>query len=237
MKTIGILGGMGPGASLALYQKIIRYSQTRYRAVQDTDYPPIVLYSLPLVGFDETGIVDHELVKDQLIHGVKTLERSGADFIIIACNTVHLFIAEMRHKVSIPIFSIIEESLSLVQNQGLSKVGLVSSQTTRDLGIYFNIFSGNHTHVLQVSNSNQQRLNKVIESVMGGKQSSRETVVLKKIIEDLAHNGAEAVILGCTELPLVIHQSDTTIKIVDTLELIARNSVDYANPQLPLSEI
>ncbi|MCD4705270.1 hypothetical protein K8R66_04310, partial [bacterium] len=68
-KTIGILGGMGPSASANLYKKIIELAQKELQAEQDTDYPPMVIYNLPLFGFDETGIVDEELVQDQLIKG------------------------------------------------------------------------------------------------------------------------------------------------------------------------
>jgi len=81
-KVIGVLGGMGPVASSNLYAKIIKYTQQEYGAVQDFDYPPIIIYSLPLVGFDETGIVNEELVKEQLIAGVKKLESAGCELII-----------------------------------------------------------------------------------------------------------------------------------------------------------
>ncbi len=107
-KTIGVLGGMGPEASANLYSKIIKYAQYKYNAVQDFDYPPIIIYSLPLFGFDETGIVDEKLVKQQLIDGVKKLESAGCDLIIIGCNTVHIFYDEMQAAIKIPILNIVE---------------------------------------------------------------------------------------------------------------------------------
>src|SRR3989338_4022705 len=72
-KKIGILGGMGPEASADFYCKIIQYCQEKYDAVQDTDYPSIVIYSLPLYGFNESGITDKNLVLKQLIHGIEIL--------------------------------------------------------------------------------------------------------------------------------------------------------------------
>ncbi|MEI6597728.1 MAG: hypothetical protein WCL22_01665 [bacterium] len=83
MKTIGILGGMGPAASANFYQRIVEIAQHDFGAVQDTDFPPMFLYNLPLSGFDETGFVDAEEVKKQLISGVKKLEAIGSDFIVI----------------------------------------------------------------------------------------------------------------------------------------------------------
>ena len=107
-KTIGVLGGMGPEASSTLYRKIIKYSQNEYNAIQDCDYPPIIINSLTLFGFDETGITDHELVKSQLIEGVQQLEKAGSDLIIIGCNTVHCYFDDMQNAVNVPIFNIIE---------------------------------------------------------------------------------------------------------------------------------
>jgi aspartate racemase len=124
-KTIGVLGGMGPEASSNLYGKIIKYSQQEYGAVQDFDYPPIIIYSLPLLGFDETGIVDENLVKQQLIAGVKKLESAGSDLIIIGCNTVHFYYEEMQAAVKVPIFNIIEETKKKVLAYSYKKSWLI----------------------------------------------------------------------------------------------------------------
>ncbi len=110
-KTIGILGGMGPGASANLYQTIISIAQKKYGAEQDYDFPPMVIYSLPLIGFDETGITEPESVKKQLVEGVKKLEKAGCDFIIIACNTVHIYQKNMQKAINIPIVSMIEQAV------------------------------------------------------------------------------------------------------------------------------
>ena len=135
-KTIGVLGGMGPEASSNLYSKIIKYAQHEYGAVQDFDYPPIIIYSLPLFGFDETGIVDETLVKKQLIEGVKKLESAGSDLIIIACNTVHSYFKEMQSAINVPIFNIIEETKKRVVEFGYKKVGLFASESTNKLELY-----------------------------------------------------------------------------------------------------
>lgn len=228
MKTIGILGGMGPGASSVLYQKIITYSQTKYSAVQDTDYPKIILYSLPLYGFDETGIIDKKLVLRQLKEGLKILEKAGADFIVIACNTVHSLIKEMRGSVSIPIVSIIELALQEVQKKNYTAVGLLSSETTRNLSIYKKLFRLYNFELIQVNNHQQKILNNIIESVMAGKHGKREAKELLRIAQSLVSQGAEAVILGCTELPLAINQTNANIPMIDTLNLLAEASVDIA---------
>src|SRR3989338_6835870 len=182
MKTIGVLGGMGPEASATFYNMIINICHKKYNAQQDTDYPPMIIYSLPLEGFDETGIVDQEKVLRQLIKGIKVLESSGSDFIVIACNTVHCFIDELRKNVKIPILSIIEET------------------------------------------SNKLKLDKI--NIMGGKNSISDRKTLLGIINNIDKKGIKAVILGCTELPLIISQKHLKLKIYDTLNILAESSIE-----------
>ena len=156
-KTIGVLGGMGPEASSNLYSKIIKYAQQEYGAVQDFDYPPIIIYSLPLFGFDETGIVDETTVKKQLIDGVKKLESAGCDLIIIACNTVHSYYHEMQSTVNVPIFNIIEETKKRVIKLGYKKVGLFASESTNKLQLYQKRFADSNIQVISPNNTQQMK--------------------------------------------------------------------------------
>ena len=225
-KTIGVLGGMGPEASSNLYSKIIKYAQHEYGAVQDFDYPPIIIYSLPLLGFDETGIVDEELVKKQLIEGVKKLESSGCDLIIIACNTVHSFYEEMQAAVEVPIFNIIEETKKRVIDLGYKKVGLFASESTSKLELYQNKFADAGIEVISPNSEQQKVLNRVIEHVMGGNQKTEDIISLKDVARDYLKQGAEAIVMGCTEIPLAINQTHTDIKLFDTIEIIVQSAVD-----------
>ena len=227
-KTIGVLGGMGPSASSNLYSKIIKYTQHEYGAVQDFDYPPIIIYSLPLFGFDETGIVDEKLVKKQLIEGVKKLESAGCDLIIIACNTVHSYFEEMQSAVKVPIFNIIEETEKRVVKFGYKKVGLFASESTNKLKLYQKRFANSNIEVISPDNEQQKILNRVIEHVMGGNQKSEDIIFLKDIARDYVRQGAEAIVMGCTEIPLAINQTHTDIKLFDTIEIIVQCAVDYS---------
>lgn len=125
-KIIGVPGGMVPEASASLYTKIIRYTQNRSGAVQDSDYPPLIIDSLTLKDFDETGIVNADSMKRQLIDGVKKLENAGCELIIIGCNTVHVFYDAMQEAVSIPILNIVGETRNRVERRGLFTGGQAS---------------------------------------------------------------------------------------------------------------
>ncbi len=227
-KTIGILGGMGPEASANLYGKMIKYTQHKYGAVQDSDYPPIIIYSMPLLGFDETGIVDKEAVKSQLIDGVKKLENAGCDLIIVGCNTVHIFFDEMQEAVKIPVLNIVEETKKKVMDFGCKKVGLFASESTSRAKLYQKRFAESGVEVISPSARQQEALNKVIEHVMGGNQKTDDVIVLKDIARDYVKQGAEAVVMGCTEIPLAINQSHTDVKLFDTVEIIVQSAVDFS---------
>jgi len=227
-KTIGILGGMGPEASANLYSKMIKYTQHEYGAVQDSDYPPIIIYSMPLLGFDETGIVDQDSVKMQLIEGVRKLENAGCDLIIIGCNTVHIFFDEMQAAVNIPILNIVEETKKKVVDFGCKKVGLFASESTSKTKLYQKRFAESGIEVVSPDEKQQQILNKVIEHVMGGNQKNDDVIALKDIARDYVRKGAEAVVMGCTEIPLAINQSHTDTKLFDTIEIIVQSAVDFS---------
>lgn len=227
-KTIGVLGGMGPGASANLYMEIIKYSQNKYNAVQDIDYPPIIIYSLPLKGFDETGIVDTQLVEEQLITGVKKLESAGCDLIIIGCNTVHVLYEKMQAAVKIPILNIVEETKKKVLELGYKKVGLFASESTSKSGLYQNKFKKSGIDVISPDDDQQKILNLVIEHVMGGNQKEDDVIALKNVARDYVKQGAEAIVMGCTEIPLAINQTHTDIKLFNTIEIIVQSVVDFS---------
>lgn len=225
---IGILGGIGPLASANLYQKIIKIMQEVYHAEQDTDFPPMIIYNLPLFGFDETGFTNPALVKNQLIDGVKKLENMGSDFIIIACNTVHYFFQEMQNAIKIPIINIIEKTAEAVNEKGLKIVGLLSSESTNKLKIYQKILDNYSIKTLTTTDRQQKLLNKIILHVMSGTQSDIDKDCLKDIINNLCQQGAQGIILGCTELPLVISQNDVKIPIFDSTEIITKSALQYS---------
>jgi aspartate racemase len=227
-KTIGILGGMGPSASADLYFRVIKYSQGKYNTVQDYEYPPVFMVSLALDGFDETGITDENLVKSQLIEAVKKLEAAGADFIVIACNTVHIFYDQMQAAVKIPILNIVEETKKKILEIGFKKVGLFSSESTNKLELYQNIFNKSGMEVISANDEQQKILNNVIENVMGGKQGADDVKVLKEIADDFQKKGAEAIVIGCTEIPLAINQSQINIKLFNSTQILAESAVDQS---------
>ena len=156
--------------------------------------------------------------------GVKGLEKVGADFIVIPCNTVHHFINEMQESVQIPILSIIEETKKEILAQDMSCVGVLASKTTVELKLYESIL----VDTISPDFDQQAIISGVIESVMGGKHTPLHTNQLKSIIDCYVDNGAEWVVLGCTELPLAIEQKHTKAKLFNTIEILAISALKEA---------
>ncbi len=219
-KTIGILGGMGPEASAYFYNLLIQLAHKKYGAVQDIDFPPVLIYNLPLAGFDETGITDEALVERQLIAGVQKLEKGGSDFIIIACNTVHTFYDAMQASIKIPILSIVDETVRTAQDNGYARVGILSSESTNKLNLYKDKLEGSGIATISANPEQQQALNEIILHVMAGEHKNKDAAVAAAIIDDMAAAGADAVILGCTELPLAIEALKAALPVLNANEII-----------------
>lgn len=227
-KIIGILGGMGPAATASFFDNIIKISQQKYGAEQDIDFSKIYLYNTYLEGFNETGFENPELVKEQLINDLKKIESWGANFIVIPCNTVHYFINELRESIKIPIISIIESTISTIKEKKYKKVGIVSSASTRHLNLYKEKLENENIDCIIATDSEQKLLDEVILSVMTGKQSENEKQILKNIIMRMEAENVEAVILGCTELPLAITQRDCNLPLLNTIKILAEKAVDFS---------
>jgi len=134
----------------------------------------------------------------------------------------------MQSAVKVPIFNIIEETKKRVLEFGYKKVGLFASESTNKLGLYQNIFSSSGIEVIAPNKKQQTTLNNVIEHVMGGNQKDDDIISLKDIARDYMKQGAEAIVMGCTEIPLAINQTHTDLKLFDTIEIIVQCAVDYS---------
>ncbi len=227
LKTIGLLGGLGPEAGSRVYSLIIKSAQEKLNAVQDTDYPPVIMYSAGIDGFDETGIVNQNMVLSKLIDGVKLLENAGADFIIIACNTVHLFINTLRSTVSIPVLSIVEETVKAVSLHD-GTLALLGSQTTLETGLYSNAFESAGIDHLVPKQDHFPKLTSVILDVMGGSISTSSFDGVLELVSDLKADGATALVLACTELPLALSSKNLQMPVFDTTKILADAAVDFA---------
>ena len=222
MKTVGIPGGMGPEATAELYLKIIKIFQKRYGAKYDADFPKIFICNLPLPDVVETADTGN-IVRDRLIEGVKELESLNVDFIAVPCNTVSFFIDEIRKAVSIPVLSLPEEVAKIVRERKLRKVGVIGTEMTLRMNLYGKAL-GKVSAIVPLSDKIME-ITTIIMNILSGDKTDGDRTALLKIISDLKSEGAQEVILGCTELPLLIREK---AGIIDTIEVLAEEIVKRA---------
>lgn len=233
IKKIGVLGGMGPAASARFYQMLVNKSQNDYNAVQDEDFPKIFLHSIALEGFGEKAEVLSESVKKQLLEALLVLENTSVDFIVIPCNTVHFYYKFLQKNINVPIISIVEATVAQVKSSRLNKVGLVCSEGTSKTGLYSKAFAAEGITCISPDEVQQKILNSIILNVMSGKQSEQDQEEIYRICDNYLMQGCQAIVLGCTELPLAIHDYKDEYKFFDTLDILAdealKNTCGFKN--------
>jgi aspartate racemase len=215
-KTIGILGGMGPEATSELYMEVVKIFQKEFGAKFDKDFPPFFIYSLPIPDVVE-GMEDKDRLISMLVEGVNKLEQAGVDFVAIACNSVQVFLSEIRMKTSTSIISIPEETMKVIKQQGYTKVGLLATNTTLNSGIYQQEAVLSNIKLIQPKIELQKELTGIIMKILSGVKEDS----LNGLISSLKSEGAQAVILGCTDLPLLI-SGDGGIDLFGTTKILAR---------------
>ena len=223
---VGILGGMGPEATADLYLRIVRILQAR-GAKYDFEFPQIIINSLPIPDLVESQKYQKEISK-LLIDGVKQLENSGVTFIAVACNSVYSYFDEMQRAVSIPIINIMDETVKFARKQKYTKIGLLATKTTIKNRLFEESFNKCNINIINPTRNQQKTITKIILNILKGKKSVKDTLTLKSIIISLQNKGAEAVILGCTELPLILSTIDCDTNLIDTTEIIARKVIEKA---------
>jgi len=225
MKTVGIIGGLGPETTSNFYLKIINKCR-----INDTlSYPPIVIYSLPVPYQLEQDIVKFGKNENQilplLIDGIQRLEKSGADFCVVPCGTIHIFINELRKSVSIPILSILEETARHIKSLGMVTVGLLATTKTVETNLYQPELQRQGIQLIIPESIEQEKISEIIFNILNGAKTESDKAELLTIIQNLQSKGCKAVILGCTDIPLLIDQKDTSIPLLDTVEILADSSV------------
>lgn len=229
-KKLGILGGMGPYASCDWYKKILDICQRKFNLSQDYEYPEINIISVQMSGWSERGIEDSELAKACLMKGVDKLTQLRMDYIIIACNTVHFYFDDIQHRTVIPVINMIDFCCSSLPKN--KKVSVLSSQTTSQLNLYSDGLANKNIDEIKLPKSNQSDVNSAVLLCQRGKFSDAKKI-LTKLVGILRKEGADIVVLGCTELPLAINQEDSDVLLVDPGYLLLDHVTDLLYENVP----
>jgi aspartate racemase len=229
VKTIGILGGMGPVATGEFFHRILVLCQRQHHAVQDGDYPPILLYSMSLQGSNESGIGNARILEREFVDGITKLCAAGCDFVVIPCNTAHYFVERLRKDVKTPIVSIIDLTVDTVRARGFRTVGVLASESAYGHGVYAHPLERHGILAVAPNDVERTALVRIVRNVMGGRRTEADRRTMRRIARRLhADAGIEAVIVGCTELSVVLPATEYPVPAIDAMDALAQASVTLA---------
>ncbi len=226
-KRIGILGGLTAESTVSYYQHIFR----RYEELHgDLGYPETVIFDVSFQRFqDWMAVEDWASIEEALLEGLGRLDAAGADFAVIATNTMHILFDKLKARSPIPLISIVDATAEAVKAAGLETVGLLGTRFTMEKPFYVEGLRGHGVEALVPGKEDRDYVNRVVfEELTFGKLLDESRKGYLEIIGRLVDRGAQGIVLGCTEIPLLVTPEHTDVKLFDTAVIHAEKALRYA---------
>lgn len=225
MKKIGIIGGMGPLATVDLFNKIIKYSS----ASCDNEHIPIIIDNNTKIPDRTRAILygEEDPVKE-MVKSAKTLENAGAEFLIMSCNTAHYFYERVKKEIHIPFLNMVEETAKYIlkKDPAAKKIGLLSTTGTVKGKIYEKIFEKFNLEIILPSEEEREEIMYLIYGVVKKGNFNYDSLRTEKIIKNLQLKGVKNIVLGCTELPIAMDMFKITGTFYDPTEILALSAIE-----------
>ena len=229
-KIIGVIGGMGPAATSDLLGRIIKFT----KAKKDQDHIHVIIDSNPKIPDRSQAIFGKgESPVPALIKSGRMLQTAKADFIIIPCNTAHFFYDELKGHLRIPIVHMIREVAKKIHKEfpAVRKAGLLSTQGTIKAGLYQKELGDIGIEVIKPDERVQDMVTEAIfgrEGIKCGCLEGKSKKLIYNAIDNLINNGAELIIGGCTEIPLVVDLKTVLLPFINSNQVLAESAVSIA---------
>jgi aspartate racemase len=226
-KRIGILGGMSPESTVAYYEYITR---TYIQRFGDYGYPEVLIYSVSFQPYVDWPNQDRwDLVADGLSQAAQKLAAAGADLILIATNTMHLVFDEVQTRVEVPMLSLLDATAEAILARGFDTVGLLGTRFTMEKGFYQDALARQGISTLMPDADDREYVHRVIyDELVAGKIRDESRAGYVAVIRKLVERGAEGIILGCTEIPLLVDEASAGVPLFDTTQIHAEAALTYA---------
>ena len=233
LKIVGVLGGMGPEATLNFYAKLIE----KAKAERDQDHVPTIINSFPQVPDRNAAIAGKGPSPRTILAAMaKSVERGGAGFLVMACNAGHAYADAIRETVKIPFVSIVDEVCDEVlrRDPGIKKVGILAATGTLDSKIYDKAFSRRNLEMVTLDFKDRATFQELLYKIKAGDHGDDVKAGMKALAELIVQQGAEVIITACSEIPLVLSAEDISKPSFDSIEILAERCVLYARDQANL---
>ena len=228
MKTIGLIGGMSWESTVPYYRIVNETVRARLGGLHSAK---LVLYSVDfheIEGLQHSG--DWDEAGHMLVHAARSLQAAGADFLLLCTNTMHKVAHAIESAVSIPLFHIADPTAQEIKQAGLTKVGLLGTRFTMEQEFYRGrLRDQHHLDVLIPDDADREVVHRVIyDELCLGLVRDASRAEYRRIIQRLVDQGAQGVILGCTEISLLVQPSDSPVPMFDTTRIHATKAAEWA---------
>jgi aspartate racemase len=233
-KTAGVMGGMGPDATVDFMAKVIALTDSE----RDQDHIHMIVDHDPTVPNRQAAIRGEDSDVDiRLAAMAIRLQDAGADFLVMVCNTAHVFLDSIQSATSIPFISIIDESVREIENlcPDAHTVGLMATDGCLDTGIYQRAVELSGRNSLLPDGDDLRKLMDLIHAVKAGDKSAKIASGMESVARRLVSNGADILIAGCTEIPIVFDGQGFSVPVIASTNVLARRTVELAKGVTPLS--
>lgn len=223
MKTAGVIGGLGPETTAEFYLEV-NFGCQEKSGVR----PPILIWNIPLPLDIEADLTKESKGEERyipfLVDAAERLEKAGAEFLVMPCNSVHIFINEVRSAVKIPVLSITEEASRFLAEKNIQEIGLLATDTLLKSKIYEKQLKEKSIKQVLPDGLQQAKLGKMIHRLVNSRHDNRDRDELMRIVESFSSQGTQHVLLACTDLQLLM-PSHPGLEIFDSMKILADATV------------
>lgn len=224
MKSVGIIGGLGPETTSEFYLEVIFKCQK----LNDSQRPLIVMSSVPLLFEIERDLISSNIGKERyipfLVSEAQRLEGAGADFLVMPCNSLHVFIEDIRRSVKIPVLSIVEETTKYLLSNGFTNVGLISTSATVANNVYESKLKEAGIEFVIPDALQKAKMDKIIQRLIEGQHLNKDREEIINVAHELASKNVDCIALACTDLQLLLPNSEL-VPVFDTMKVLADATV------------
>jgi aspartate racemase len=232
-KTVGVMGGMGPDATVDFMAKVIALTDSG----RDQDHVHMIIDNDPTIPNRQTAINSgKDDISPRLAEMALRLESAGADFLVMVCNTAHFFLEVANSSTSIPFISIIDETVNEIERicADARMVGVMATNSCLDTGIYQDAITASGRVALVPDPANLKLLMDLINAIKAGDKGAEVKMGMESVARALTDAGAEVLIAGCTEIPIVFEGDGFDVPVVASTNVLAQRTVDIVTGQVAL---
>jgi aspartate racemase len=226
MKKIGMLGGVGPQSTAYIYQEVMKQAILNHDAANNDDYPYLVVASVPIPDFisDKLNVPK---ARQMLIDAANGLVASGCEILCIGSNTVHILLEDIKVEVRKPFLSMVELVSAECNKRSCNKVALLGTPVLIESGLYKNELQKYGIELITPNDEQVVICDEIIRRIIGGKPIDCIKNHYVAVLNAMFDAGAEVIILGCTELPLVLNYEALGNKVISSDEILAKGIANY----------